>query len=151
MKKWGFVISQNTLEVDENLPDFFDSLKLKDKEWFLSENRRMKDVYAYMVANEETVTKMERYQGSSKRPITNIAFYWLLANPTYQHQFNYFPVALKDRNEYIESSESSSEGDSEPRTQKNYCEQSDFVSFMLNLAYLKKGYALEIGLKKGFS
>ena len=61
MKKWGFVISQNKLEVDENLPDFFDSLKLKDKEWFLSENRRMKDVYAYMVANEETVTKMERY------------------------------------------------------------------------------------------
>ena len=38
VKKWGFTISANCLEVDENLPDFFDSLKMSDKQWFKSEN-----------------------------------------------------------------------------------------------------------------
>ena len=30
MQKWGFVISQQTMEVDENLPNFFNSVKLSD-------------------------------------------------------------------------------------------------------------------------
>ena len=55
LKKWGYVISSSTLDVDENLPDFYSALKMKDKEWFLSENKRMKDQYAYMVANESTM------------------------------------------------------------------------------------------------
>ena len=43
MKKWGFTISANSLEVDENLPDFFDALKMSDKQWFKSENKYMKN------------------------------------------------------------------------------------------------------------
>ena len=38
MRKWGFVISSSSLDVDEDLPDFFNALKMKDKEWFQSEN-----------------------------------------------------------------------------------------------------------------
>ena len=39
------------IEVDENLPDFFNALKLRDKEWFLTENEYNKKKYRYMVAN----------------------------------------------------------------------------------------------------
>ena len=94
-----------------------------------------------MVANEETMEKIERYPNSPKKPISNIAFYWLLANPYYQRHFNYFPVMLPNRHEYIVDDDSDEDND---------CEQSDFVMFFVNLAYLKEDYAKEIGLRKGY-
>ena len=97
LRKWGFTISSNILEVDENLPDFFDALKLSDKKWFLEENIHSKDKYAFMVANEETIQKIQRYPDTPQKPISNIAFYWPLANPYYQRSFNYFPVVLENR------------------------------------------------------
>ena len=81
-----------------------------------------------MVANKETIDIMNRYIDTPKKPISNIAFYYILANPYYQRQFCYFTVALPDREDYI-IDDDSDEG--------NDCEQSDIVSIMLNLAYLK--------------
>ena len=51
LAKWGFTISSNNLEVDENLPDFFQALKMTDKEWFVTENDNSKQKYDFMVAN----------------------------------------------------------------------------------------------------
>ena len=39
MKEWGFAISSNVIEVDENLPNFFKAVKLADSEWFVKESR----------------------------------------------------------------------------------------------------------------
>ena len=50
-----FAISSHVLEVDENLPDFFNALKIYDKNWLLKENERMKSQYNYRVALEETI------------------------------------------------------------------------------------------------
>lgn len=66
----------------------------------------------------------------------------MLANPFYQRQFNYIPVSLPDRSDYIVDDDSDEEND---------CEQSDLVSVMLNLAYLKRDYACNFKLEKGFS
>ena len=52
LKKMGFVISTNTFDVDENLPDFFNALKMKDKKWFITENEYSLEKYKYMVANK---------------------------------------------------------------------------------------------------
>ena len=51
-------------------------------------------------------------------------------------------MALPDREDYI-IDDDSDEG--------NDCEQSDIVSIMLNLAYLKQEYAEKISFAKGFS
>ena len=32
--RWGFTFSETTFDVDENLPDFFNALKMSDKDWF---------------------------------------------------------------------------------------------------------------------
>ena len=61
LKKWGYLISSDKLEVDENMPDFYSALKMSDKEWFLRENDRTKNLYAYMVANQSTLNVIERY------------------------------------------------------------------------------------------
>ena len=73
--QWGFAIQQTTFDVDENLPDFFNALKLKDKEWFLTENQYNKEKYRYMVANQETIDIIKRYPDTPKKPISTIAFY----------------------------------------------------------------------------
>ena len=39
LAKWGYTISSQKIEVDENLPDFYDALKIADKEWFKTENK----------------------------------------------------------------------------------------------------------------
>ena len=66
-----------------------------------------------MVANEEALARMKQYENIPKKPITNIAFYWLLANPSYQRQFNYFPVALPSREKYIVDDDSEDENNCE--------------------------------------
>ena len=142
LQSWGFTGGETCFDVDENLPDFFNALKMKDKEWFQTENEYNKKKYRYMVANQETLDIMQRYPGSPPKPITNIAFYYILANPFYQRQFNYFTVAMPDREDYIIDDDSDEEND---------CEQSDVVNIMLNLAYLKQEYAENISFTKGFS
>ena len=105
---------------------------MKDKEWFRTENRYSKDKYGFMVALEETIQIMKQYPDTPKKPISNIPYYWVLANPFYQRAFCYFTVALPNREDYI-IDDDSDEG--------NDCEQSDIVNIMLNLAYLKRDYA----------
>ena len=95
-----------------------------------------------MVANQETIDIIKRYPDTPKKPISTIAFYQILANPFYQRQFNYFTVALPNREDFIIDDDSDEEND---------CEQSDMVSIMLNLAYLKQDYAKNVTFKRGFS
>jgi len=45
MKAWGFVISTNELNVDENLPNFFDAIKLSDAQDFVTESRYYRKNY----------------------------------------------------------------------------------------------------------
>ena len=106
---------------------------MKDKEWFKTENEYYKKNYNYMVSNQVTLNRMKRYKDTPKKSIQNIPFYYILANPFYQRDFLYFPVALGEtRHEYI------IDGDSDEDNDKD---QSDFVNHMLNLAYLKPEYA----------
>jgi len=35
LKEWGFTFGGSSLNVDENLPIFFEGLKLKDADWLL--------------------------------------------------------------------------------------------------------------------
>lgn len=37
MSKYGYTISTNVIEVDENLPKFWEALKLSDADWFCKE------------------------------------------------------------------------------------------------------------------
>lgn len=38
LSKWGFTISANQIEVDENLPNFYEAVKLRDADWLVKEN-----------------------------------------------------------------------------------------------------------------
>jgi hypothetical protein len=47
LKKWGFSFGGTKISVDENLPQFFTSIKLRDADWLIAENANLKDNYGF--------------------------------------------------------------------------------------------------------
>ena len=77
-----------------------------------------------------------------KKAIQGLAWYNLLANPYYTRAFNYITVSVDKREKYIVDDDSNEDND---------CEQSDMVSIMINLAYLKQEVAEKFKFHQGFS
>lgn len=67
-----------------------------------------------------------------KKAVQGLAWYNLLANPMYSRAFNYITVNVEKREKYIVDDDSNEEND---------CEQSDMISILINLAYLKQEVA----------
>ena len=141
LSKWGYIISGNVIEVDENLPNFYEAIRLSDADWFCKEALYLKETYKFTFANEEVTTKLDVI-GVPKKPIQGIAWYNVLANPAYVRDFNYITVSIEDREDYIV------DGDSD---EGNDCEQSDMVNILMNLAYVKQEVASTFEFKPGYS
>jgi hypothetical protein len=141
MQKYGYVISSNEIDVDEDLPNFYEAVKLSDADWFVKENEYCKEKYRFAFANEESTGKLDNL-GVPKKPIQGIAWYNLLANPAYFRDFNYITVSVEDREDYIV------DGDSD---EGNDCEQCDMVSILINLAYVKQSVAQSFKFDAGYS
>ena len=48
LHKWGFSLkSQDIPPVDENLPNFFEAVKLADADWVVYENQNLRQVYGF--------------------------------------------------------------------------------------------------------
>ena len=45
MSSLGYSITSTTIEVDENLPNFFESVKLSDADWVVEENKYYRETY----------------------------------------------------------------------------------------------------------
>ena len=43
----GYTISQNKISVDENLPNFFQAVKLSDADWMVFENMNLRNQYGF--------------------------------------------------------------------------------------------------------
>lgn len=47
LRNWGYSFGGYKIHVDENLPQFFSSIKLGDADWLLAENKNLKDNYGF--------------------------------------------------------------------------------------------------------
>ena len=47
LRNWGFSFGGGKINVDENLPYFFNSIKLGDADWLIAENRVLKNEYGF--------------------------------------------------------------------------------------------------------
>ena len=79
LTKWGFTLTKNNIEVDEDLPNFFEAVKLKDADWVVKESRYYKEKYGFQFIREKVVNRLDDV-GLAKKPISGIAWYNLLAN-----------------------------------------------------------------------
>jgi len=141
LTSWGFTLTSNKIEVDENLPNFFRAVKLKDADWVVKEAKYYKEKYGFQFVRQKVVDKLDDWQ-LAKKPISGIAWYNLLANPRYEREFNYFPTDMPDREDYIV------DGDDE---EGNDCEQSDMVTILVNLAYVREDVAKRFRFSPGYS
>ena len=82
MKKWGFSLGSSKLNVDENLPYFLTGLKISDADWLYKENENLVKNYGVSIINEE-VADVVRRPKLPKKPIQDIPYYIILANPKY--------------------------------------------------------------------
>ena len=128
LTRWGYTIVQAKIEVDEDLPNFFETVKLSDADWIVYENRNLRENYGFSMVAPEVEQRLDDWK-LVKRPIRGVAWYNLLANPYYSRLFNYIEVNVPSRSDLIVDGDSDEEND---------CEQSDMVQLLLNLAFAPK-------------
>ena len=144
MVKWGYTLSKNQINVDENLPNFFEAVKLSDADWMVFENRNLRQNYGFNFIPETVEEQLDDWQ-LAKKPIQGVAWYNILANPIYARQFNFIEVNVPSREDLIVDGDDNEEND---------CEQSDMVQVLLNIAFaprdVVKSYTFGEGLSKTF-
>lgn len=125
LTKWGYTLTRTEIVVDEDLPNFFNAVKLSDADWMVFENKNLRDNYGFSMIQscvEERLDDLDMV----KKPIRGIAWYSILANPYYSRLFNYIEVNVPSREDLIV------DGDDD---EGNDCEQSDMVSVLLNVSF----------------
>lgn len=141
LKSWGFAFSAGKIEVDENLPNFFNAIKLSESDWICKENDYYNKTYKMRFIPEELQARFDDTK-TAKKPIQGIHWYNLLANPSYVQDFSYISCSIPDREDYIVDDDSNEDNDNE---------QSDLVALVLNLAYVDDKVVNDLEIKTGFS
>jgi hypothetical protein len=144
LKNWGFTFGGSKINVDENLPQFFESIRLKDADWLLKENENLKEEYGFSIINKMVAKTLDNV-GAPKKAIQGVPYYIVLANPLYYRDFQYICCDVPSRETLIKDDDDD-EG--------NDCEQSDMVSMVLNMAYVPdevlEAFKFETGFHKKF-
>jgi len=144
LKKWGFTFGGSKLNVDENLPYFFNSIRLRDADWLLKENQNMKEEYGFSIINSKAAKILDTV-GTPSKAIQGVPYYLVLANPLYYRDFQYICCDVPDRDNLIKDDD---------EDEGNDCEQSDIVSIVLNMAFIPEevleAFKFETGFHKDF-
>lgn len=59
LMRWGFSMSSKKIEVDEDLPNFFKSLKLSHADELVMENENMEKNYLLMPNDPDTIERLD--------------------------------------------------------------------------------------------
>jgi len=86
MKAWGYSFGGAKINVDENLPFFFTSIKLADADWLVKENQNLKEEYGFRIIQGKTSQILDT-TSPPKKAIQGIPYYMILANPVYFRDF----------------------------------------------------------------
>ena len=99
--------------VDEDLPNFFQAVKLVDTQWFVLESRYYREKYKFTFANKAVVDRLDREKTVPKKPIVGLPWYNLLSNPAYVTDFGYISVSMPNRDDLIVDDDSDEDNDCE--------------------------------------
>ena len=140
LKKWGFSFGATKINVDENLPYFFTSVRLSDADWLLAENKNLKTHFGFEIISEQ-VSEILDTVGPPKKSIQGVPYYIILANPMYYRDFQYVPCNVPNRATLIKDDDDDEDND---------CEQSDIVPIILNLAFIPEFVVEKFKFESGF-
>jgi hypothetical protein len=143
LMKAGFAAATQDVGVDEDLPDFFDVVKLVDANSIIKENETMQEMYGFEIYESYMIEKL--YKCLDRYPricISGCPWYNILDNPAYAEAFAYIAPHVKERDFYIEDCDDDDE---------NNGEQSDVVLILLNLGSIPDYVAQKFTLRQGFA
>ena len=137
------VLEEDEKARDEDLPNFYSTVKLQDADWVVSMNDHYEKEYNMHMVSKELTSKLDE-NGVVTKPIQGTPWYNVLANATYVQDFAFIPTDMpeKQRKELIVDDDDQ-EG--------NDLEQSDMVALILNLGFIKENIAKEMVFKAGIS
>lgn len=139
--KWGFSMSQQDMEVDEDLPNFFTALMLSEAEKIVAENRQMMNEFGFELSESWLIEKLENTTWPEKS-IQGTPWYAIMCNNAYVKDFNWLGPHVVDRGDYMKDLYNDPE--------KNH-HQSDVVSVMMNLGSIPDAVASKITLDANFA
>jgi len=138
--KWGFSMSQEEMEVDEDLPNFFTALMISEADKILAENKQMMTEFGFELSESWLVEKLENTTWPEKS-ISGTPWYAIMCNPFYVESFAWLGPHVKDRELYIKDVYNEVE---------IAHHQSDVVSVLMNLGAIPDAVASKIELDRGF-
>ena len=141
LNKFGFGFTDVEIEVDENLPNFFEAVKLSEANWLVEESKYYNGTYDMKLIDDDLSTKLDDTK-VAKSPIQGIHWYSILANPDYSEQFSYISINTTNRDTLIVDDDENEDND---------CEQSDMVQLILNLAFISDGFVQQLTFGPGIS
>lgn len=136
LMKWGFAMASKEIKVDEDLPNFFKSVKLSQADEVVFENENMANNFGFTLNDPDTIKKLDDTK-VPKKAIQGTPWYQVLSNPRYSHLFYYIGAFIPEREKLIEDGFTDSEDArfaDEVRAIR--CEQSDMIMILLNLAFI---------------
>ena len=177
LDKWGFNISRNKIEVDEDLPNFFHAIQ-RNQEKILAETKYYSEKYNLDILNQSVLDKLTNVtEGEDESNVKNIT--QIMNRRTSVSQLNgsdfkvcitkvrknkkvitnivwYSMIAnmryIREFNYFPASMANRNsyivDDDSD---EDNDCEQSDIVIILLNLAYMDRQQALDFNFAEGYS
>lgn len=126
-------MSSNKIEVDEDLPAFFTSLKLQWCDWLVNEYNHYYNEYGVEIANKEIIDILDD-TGVPTKSLQGIPYYNILANPDYAKKFYYIDTSQPCREAQIKDDDDNEDND---------LEQSDLVVLLLNLGCIPQQAAIQ--------
>jgi len=136
--KWGFALQSKEIQVDEDLPNFFKSVKLSQADELVIENDNMKDNFGICINDPDTINTLNETCIPNKA-IQGTPWYQVLSNSKYSSMFYYIGAFVEEREKLIEDDQENvtdNDGNITEEAKKIRYEQSDMIMILLNLAYI---------------
>jgi len=138
LMQWGFSLQEKEIEVDENLPNFFEVIKLSQADEVVIEEQNMKKNFGIQVNDPDTIRLLDDTK-QPKKACQGTPWYTVLSNVRYQNNFNYIGAFIGEREKLIEDGTPEEFDNNNEMTESNIrtrCEQSDLIVVLLNLAVI---------------
>ena len=141
LTKWGLTLQKTPLDIEEELPNFFNAIKLYHADQVVCEFENLRDNYMIEIQRPEFVEKLQQMSVPKVAISTGTPWYSILSNPYYADAFCYIGAEISDRNKYIKDQDDDEEND---------CEQSDIIMVLLNLGAVPDEVAQKFDFAPGF-
>lgn len=101
LQVWGFAMQSQDIQVDEDLPNFFSTIKLNQADEVVLEEQNMIDHFGVQINDPCTVERLDATR-MPKKAMMGTPWYTVLSNASYQAEFNYIGAFTGEREKLIE-------------------------------------------------